>query len=261
MTDKPFKEELDRLISLGTSILHVGVFEAGKQDFGKETTKHLNELAAALGDYKKKYQVWYARAIRVVKILAPERLAEFEEYYTGKKNIKSLDYLTAGITHYFQGIISTRGFNEQDYYGKFTSGIQQQINILAGIAENLEDVLFNIESEIHYGIFKSELDAAKQILSSGQLRAAGAIAGVVIEGHLKLVCANHEIKFRKQNPTISDFNDALKKEKVIDTVMWRLISRTGDIRNYCVHSKERDPTKDEVEDIIRDAAKIISEVA
>ena len=240
MTDKPFKEELDRLISLGTSILHVGVFEAGKQDFGKETTKHLNELAAALGDYKKKYQVWYARAIRVVKILAPERLAEFEEYYTGKKNIKSLDYLTAGITHYFQGIISTRGFNEQD---------------------NLEDVLFNIESEIHYGIFKSELDAAKQILSSGQLRAAGAIAGVVIEGHLKLVCANHEIKFRKQNPTISDFNDALKKEKVIDTVMWRLISRTGDIRNYCVHSKERDPTKDEVEDIIRDAAKIISEVA
>ena len=64
----------------------------------------------------------------------------------------------------------------------------------------------------------------------------------------------------KKNPTISDYNDALKKIRIVDLVTWRLIGRCGDIRNYCVHSKERDPTPDEIDDVIRAAEKIIAEI-
>jgi len=77
---------------------------------------------------------------------------------------------------------------------------------------------------------------------------------------LKIVCSNRDLKTRKKHPGISDFNDLLKKGKIIDTTTWRLIQRCSDIRNYCVHDKERDPTPDEVDDLIRAAEKIITEV-
>jgi hypothetical protein len=41
---------------------------------------------------------------------------------------------------------------------------------------------------------------------------------------------------------------------------WRLIQRLGDIRNLSAHSKEREPTKDEIEDMIRGCEKLIAEV-
>jgi hypothetical protein len=74
------------------------------------------------------------------------------------------------------------------------------------------------------------------------------------------VCSNHGIKFRKKNPTISDYNEELKKEDIIDLPTWRRIQRLGDIRNLSAHSKEREPTKDEIEDMIRGCEKQIAEV-
>lgn len=260
MANNKIKDELSDLIILGEKILYSGLYQDGEQQCSKDTEEILKKIAKELENYKKEYHIWYARACRCVRVLAPERLDEFEEYYRGQKNIKKLDHLSAGITHYFQGIVSTIGLDRQNYFGKFTSGIQEQINILESIKENVNDVLFNLESEIHYGIFKSEIDVARELKKHKQLRAAGAIAGVVIEEHLKISCSNNGIKFRKKNPTISDYNDALKNEKIIDVVLWRLIGRCGDIRNYCVHSKERDPTPDEIDDIIQDAEKIIAKV-
>jgi hypothetical protein len=43
------------------------------------------------------------------------------------------------------------------------------------------------------------------------LRAAGAVAGVVLEKHLRQVCDDHKITVAKKNPTIGDLNELLKK--------------------------------------------------
>ena len=109
-------------------------------------------------------------------------------------------------------------------------------------------------------MFENEIIAAKDLLSKKYNRAAGALAGVTLEIHLAKVCEAHNIKFRKQHPTISDFNEELKKSDLIDTPTWRLIQRLGDIRNLSVHSKEREPTKDEVEDLIKGIEKLIGEL-
>ena len=66
------------------------------------------------------------------------------------------------------------------------------------------------------------------MLKKGFLRGAGVIAGVILEKHLSLVCINHEITIRKKYPTISDFNDLLKKNSAIDVPNWRFIQRLGD---------------------------------
>lgn len=66
----------------------------------------------------------------------------------------------------------------------------------------------------------------------------------------------HAIKITKKNPTIGELNDPLKNSNVYDTPTWRLIQRLGDIRNMCDRKKDRDPTPDEVSDLIDGADKI-----
>mgnify|MGYP003576040334 FL=1 len=83
---------------------------------------------------------------------------------------------------------------------------------------------------------------------------------MTLEIHLGKVCSNHNINFRKQNPTIADFNEELRKNEIIDVPTWRLIQRLGDIRNMSVHSKEREPSKSEIGDLIKGVEKLISEL-
>ena len=57
----------------------------------------------------------------------------------------------------------------------------------------------------------SELSAAVK-LKTVSSRAAGAVAGVVLERHLQRVAVNHKIPIRKKDPTIADLNDPLKQK-------------------------------------------------
>ncbi|MCK6463160.1 MAG: hypothetical protein L6Q29_05095, partial [Candidatus Pacebacteria bacterium] len=63
-----------------------------------------------------------------------------------------------------------------------------------------------------------ELEAAKELSKHKFTRAAGALAGVVLERHLGQVCENHGLKITKKNPGIADLNNALKESDVIDIV-------------------------------------------
>lgn len=135
-----------------------------------------------------------------------------------------------------------------------------QLTILESCESLIDSKLADIEGILQYELFENELHAAKDLLKKKYNRAAGALAGVTLEIHLAKVCDNHEIKFRKKKPTISNFNEELKNNSIIDMPTWRLIQRLGDIRNMSVHSKEREPTKDEIEDLIRGCEKLISEL-
>jgi len=100
------------------------------------------------------------------------------------------------------------------------------------------------------------LDAAEELARKKFTRAAGALAGVVLERHLAQVCDNHDIKVTKKNPTISDLNDALKEENVVDVPEWRFVQRLGDIRNLCDHDKKVEPTPEQVSDLVDGVKKI-----
>ena len=106
-------------------------------------------------------------------------------------------------------------------------------------------------------LFDDELSAAEDLRNKKHLRAGGVVAGVVLERHLKRVAANHQLTIRKKQPTIGDLNDALKNASVYDTIQWRQIQRLGDIRNYAGHAKEREPTADEIDELISGTDKIV----
>jgi hypothetical protein len=94
------------------------------------------------------------------------------------------------------------------------------------------------------------------------LRGIGLQIGVLLkiggtsEKHLLEVCSNHNIKITKKHPTIADLNDALKNSDVIGTAEWRFNQHLADVRNLCDHNKQKDPTSEQVDDLIQGVAKV-----
>ena len=109
-------------------------------------------------------------------------------------------------------------------------------------------------------LIDSDIEAARELLKAGHLRPAGVVCGVVIEAHLSSICERRGISIRKKKPTISSLNDALKTAGAYDVPTWRLIQRLGDIRNLCGHARDREPKRNEVEDLIAGTEKITKEV-
>jgi hypothetical protein len=74
------------------------------------------------------------------------------------------------------------------------------------------------------------------------------------------VCDAHSITIRKKNPSISDLNQALKDKDVISVPQWRFIQHLADIRNLCDHAKGKEPSKDEIEDLVAGTEKVLKTV-
>ena len=265
MDREKMKKELDSLIEEGRNIFCSGVMEYNKNYFenaDEKSQKIVREAVKKIKNPKRDYYVWYDKAYRAVQVFTPERLAEFERFYTGSKNVKKtadLDPMTAGITHYLQGWTIPRGNETIDFFHTFTTGFTAQRFILQAIGKNVDHVLFNLEAKVQYELSKSEIDSAKNLKKIGQLRASGAIVGVVIERHLKIVMNNRDIKLNKRNPTISKYNDVLK-DVAYDAKTEKIIQMCGRIRNNCVHHNDAEPTADEIDAIISSAEIIIAQV-
>jgi hypothetical protein len=78
-----------------------------------------------------------------------------------------------------------------------------------------------------------------------------------LEKHLGQVTANHSLLIKKKHPTIADFNELLKTHGVIDTPQWRAIQRLCDLRNLCDHNKHREPTEEDIIDLVNGTEKIM----
>lgn len=133
--------------------------------------------------------------------------------------------------------------------------MHQQVEIVRAAKARFNSSLFDIKGMAQADLFDNELDASAELNKNGFARAAGAIAGVVLEGHLATVCSNHSVSITKKKPTIADFNDALKSANVIDQASWRFIQHLGDIRNACDH-KGKDPSREVADDLIAGVRKI-----
>lgn len=207
-----------------------------------------------------KYQTWYTKSNIVVKEVLPNRHDEFIECYKCSKR-KEISYSNFGMYDYLMGICISRGgtplFDPKDAgLTKFLN----QLNIINSIIENIDNVLFNIKSNIEFEILDDELASSKKLWKKGYLRSAGALCGVILEKHFSTILKNHNLKITKKDPCISDYNDLFKQENIYDVINWRFIQHLGDIRNLCDHSKDREPTKEEVEELINGTDKIIKTI-
>lgn len=246
------KNDLKELVKLGNTLLQL---EANKNN------EKIKEYKLSI---KTEYQSWYSRSIAIIKQIMPERLNEFNSYYNiEKRDNSNISFLTYTISDYLLGLTVTRGIYKEEVVNPlhtFISKFQHQISILNSVEDRLDSILSDIKGLLQAELFDNQMEAAKELNKKGHLRAAGTLAGVMLEQHFSNIVKNHTIKISKKDPLISEYNDNLKNNNVYDVPTWRFIQRIGDIRNLCAHSKDREPTKEEVSDMINGVEKIIKTV-
>lgn len=213
-----------------------------------------------LAQLRQDYEMWYSESVAVIKIILPDRISDFSKMYHDNKKKE-------GLKTCFQHTPPKirRGWELEEFGSRIVppkeidiakSIFDSQIGILKSCSKRFESSLFDIKQLLQSDIFVSELEAARELNKKGFSRGAGAVAGVVLEGHLKQVCNNHKIAVKKTNPTINDFNQLLKDSEVIETPTWRFIQHLGDLRNLCDHKKQNEPTKEEIGELIQSVDKI-----
>jgi len=206
-----------------------------------------------------KYQRWYTKALPVVRQILPDRYEEFRAHYSQEKR-KAMDLETYTISDLFSGLAPS-SWDEDVPINRAVLRVNSQIRILESALGRLDSKLSDITLTLESELFEHEIDAADVLLKSKYVRAAGALAGVALERHLGTVARSHDLKVAKKDPTIAELNDPLKAADVIDVPTWRFIQRLADLRNLCDHAKQRDPTNDEVQELIAGVRRIVKTVS
>lgn len=253
-----YKKDLEKLIADGES-LHVAMqYECFPEEVKKALGKNAAKVIKTLPSFSSDYQTWYSEAKVLIKQLLPDRLLDFVRHYEKPKSRKDITYENYLIEDYLQGLNITKGWQKEKVVGPEAAipRFRQQQAILKSVSARFESSLFDIRQLVQADLLDSELSSSQELLHKGFLRASGAVAGVVLEKHLSQVLTNHNITTRKKNLSISDFNDLLKKDGVLDTPLWRKVQRLGDIRNLCDHNKKKEPTKEDVQELIDGVEKI-----
>jgi hypothetical protein len=247
------RADLDKLLKLSSRMFLNLLYRelATREKLSKEQQETADKVKGAFED---DYQKWYTEALSLIRQLTPDRVAEFEHLYKGDGKRREINASSYCIQDWLNGIRSpTHAFPERKMFDDFaitSMRFKTQKEILEATAQRFESTLFDIRQIVQADLFDSELDEARELVKHGFLRGAGAIAGVVLEKHLAQVAQNHSVQVRKQHPTISDLNDALKNAGVVDVPGWRGIQRLGDLRNLCDHNKNREPNAAELAELI-----------
>jgi hypothetical protein len=248
MDIEKLKAELVSLDSFGYGVMyqslepHVGA----KLTFGPGISEKKPTTGTPVGNYQK----WFDRSKRFIQSIAADRWDEFEGLYIPDSKRKILSVRTFAIRDFFLG-------SWHDWFPQsFGSSFDLQLAILRASGERLHDRFATIKAELAYSLQKDELAQADTLLNSGHVRAAGVIAGVVLEGHIKNLCEVRGIEIA--NKKVSFLLDRLKETDVITQIEWRSIQALFDIRNDCAHRGKNDPDLIQVKRLLTDARHIIS---
>ena len=255
---KQYEDDLKELVAYGGQLRHAMVYEFLRDGFEEAAREHhgdkADEFLKGLPSFTRDYQGWYSEAQALIRQLLPDRLADFVSHYEVPKTRKEVRHTNYRIADSLVGLTGrSHDLGPEAAIPQF----DQQLGILRSVKRRFRSSLFDIRHLVQADLFDSELDAAMELVKYGFLRGAGAVAGVVMEKHLTEVCRNHSITIRKKKPGIADFNEALKREGVVDMPQWRRNQHLADIRNLCGHHQSSEPTKEQVTDLIQGVGKVV----
>jgi hypothetical protein len=265
-----FEGDLDRLIAEGdrlrlamlneTSSIRDAFVQSVYKQFGEEKGK---TILKKLPNFKTGYEAWYSESVALLRQLLPDRVLNFIALYEKPKSRRSVEYGNYVMQDYLQGMTVRNPYTDEVKLDPSAAVVQfeQQIAILKASKRRFVSSLYEIRQLVQADLFDSEIETARELLKNKFFRPAGAVAGVVLEKHLRQVCDNHKIKINKKNPNISDLNELLKTGSVIEIPQWRHISMLADIRNLCDHHKQTEPSAEQVADLINGVDKVIKTIS
>lgn len=189
------------------------------------------------GPFVRKCHQWYTSCLALIESNMKHRIPELAPLHTELKR----EYMD---------------WNEQLL---IAADIRQIQHLVASIPAYLRDRLYDLQLEVEQACAGDQLTEANVLLKARHFRAAGALAGVSLERHLKLLCDRHQppIKYSTK-ATISPLNDLLKNAAVYDLAAWRRVQWMGDVRNDCDHASTAEPKREAVQGLIAEVKKFVA---
>lgn len=201
------------------------------------------------GGFVLRYHGWYASCLAIVEANMPSRREELRVVHEG--NLRANN---AGLS----GLLE---LGEMTFSGQLgiASKLVQIQSIVGSVPSYLEGRLYDAELAVAQGYVTDQLGEAEILLKRHHVRAAGAVAGVLLERHLKVLCDRHQppIKYTKK-AGIAKLNEALRDATVYDVPQWRKVQWMGDIRNQSDHAGPVEPKKADVADLISEVRKFVA---
>jgi hypothetical protein len=200
------------------------------------------------------YHEWFAAARVLLHQVQPMMVAEFVTLYEGTGGSANYgDYERLGISD---------GLGRFDWTPARAIVIKKiiaQAGMLSGLPTVIDLHVMDLRSLAAYDIMSDELAAAGHLVETGYTRAAGAVGSVVLERHLKLMCANRNIAIGDRE-TIGSLNQKLK-DQYLDVADYQRVRWLSEIRAQCDHDKEKEPDAEAVEKLISQVREFISTVS
>jgi hypothetical protein len=244
------------------------------------------------------YQAWYTKALRIIRQLYPERSDDFQAHYREllalqrstpspswyRKALRVMQRLTAGRSQDAKGRANEHHYRTRPVAPEtgrqtcpgmtitpngemipslrltFLAHFGQQLHILSAVRDGLEYVLADLHSTLYGDVANHVLAAVYKLVQQGHGRAAGALAGVLLEIHLAHVAAKYRVTMDAKSPDITRLNAALRCGGIYDGDIWRCIQRLGALRDVWGDASGRDPTIDELTTFIHEVQTVCQRV-
>lgn len=254
-----YESMLDDLISHGVQLVIAMRYKQNKEGvteqivvyYGEKSEQYIKDLP----DFDADYQMWFTESQKVVSMIIPERLCDFNLQYD-RQNRKSLMIHNYTIDDYLNRLTCWEFVKVELGFGR----MEQQVAILRSARQRFTSSLFNINELITSDLFESEIVAARDLLDKKLLRAAGAVAGLVFKKHLLRICQTHNIKLSKKSTTILALNDLLRGAGIIEFWQFKINESLESIYAISVDAKGDEPTTRQVQELVDGVGKLIRTV-
>ena len=206
---------------------------------GRELSTYVQSENLDPRDVNERYQVWYTQALRLVEHVLSERRREFEGYYRSDQDSRDQSATISAILGSLSRPRST-GEKREALAGLFDPGLEQAtflhlLGMQLAILASASPPLLREERRPDRG-----LQAARLLLSQGHRRAAGAVAGVVMESHLRKVAQRHDLALSESDSSsLPRLNRSLRKAGVYGSARSRQIERLAELSDSCIRKEKK----------------------
>ena len=213
-----------------------------------ELAADVDRLSKTSGDeVRYEYNKWYGSALEIIKRVNKGILKEFENAHANNQKFLAQEDLY-------------NDYLRKKHYLIFQDNLQIQKGLLHSTDGALEIKALDVTTLVTADLIENELDQAKLMLKQGFIRCAGALAGVTLESHLKLLHKQLGIQWDRGDG-LNVLGQRLRKNSVDFTLGdEKKVIAMADTRNKCDHKDQDEPTIDEVIELIDDVGRFTQRV-
>lgn len=219
-----------------------------------EDAKKIDELAVKLQSdlsvrqiLLTEHQKWYRTVRALMKVNEFSGLLEFDEAYGGPGN--NFDY----YINYYDS--SPSDVYDPNYENHFKIPFDTQVALLSALPSEIQGKNVSFLRTLSSDISTSELEEAQKLLENNFERAAGVVARVALERHIKTI---YQTEIGAQPiPKFDQCIIELTKKGIFEERHRKHLAAIYNIGSDCAHAG-KNITKEEIAQLIKDANAVVT---